>query len=378
MTFARPRLVRALAIAPVVLALALAALSSGCCTEEIGQAVGEAARDSMYAEQDRLQQRFLQAEADSLAATSRMLQAVTTELSDTAAENIRKVSEASTAAFEDSMERTTTQINENFLTTMARVTEQTNEGFSRLSASMDETRAQLTENMGRDMQRLSEDFVSNFDTTAREVGDITMRTVEDARTRLTDEEETKAMRESVQPMINEIIKDSTREFGDELERQTSAVRDPLMTVLIVLIVTMVLTMILPSTLLFLSYQKSTRAIQALRAVIDARAALIGKGGVDGADGDSAADGEMALALASAGIAPPAAPKTITFKSPMRRDVAGEPMSSDDALAELRARSQRTPPTAPPDQAPDRVPIDPQRVDPRDPSDQRNDDDDPFA
>ncbi|MDF1661986.1 MAG: hypothetical protein P1V97_09450, partial [Planctomycetota bacterium] len=249
-----------------VLLLFVLLLQSGCCTKELALSLGDAARESFFREQDRLQQRFLQIEADAIKDTVATVQNVITDEKTKAA--ARQLAEEFTSAADRGMKRSNKRLEES-LTTLDK---QLNKSVVELSAQLQQEQTKISETTVKTMEKVSSEVGKNLRIAMTE-------SIRETRKAFTEEEiineaAKNQIKRTIQPLINEIIEESGRKAGETMQQTIDDLSYPLATGSAAMLVIALLTMVLPSMFLFMSYKRSIAAINAMKEVLDAQRELI--------------------------------------------------------------------------------------------------------
>lgn len=248
----------------------------GCCTRELAVSVSNAARESFFREQDRLQQRFLQIEADAVKDT---IDTVRDVLKDQETrEAVRDLAREVSTMADESVARTTKQIEESVSrldttlnSSIASINSQVSSGVVEINSKLSEGIKSFSETLQTEQTRLREATTKNLDELTESTSKTARVFVEDSR-RLLEERELisqaarKNIQDGVQPLIDEIIKSSGQRAGDTMQQTIDGLSFPIAVGAGVLLILALVSMALPSFLLFLSYQRSITAIRALRDI----------------------------------------------------------------------------------------------------------------
>lgn len=243
-------------------------LQSGCCTKELALSLGDAARESFFREQDRLQQRFLQIEADAIKDTVATVQNVINDEKTRAA--ARKLAEEFSSAADRGMERSNKRLEQSLET----LDKQLNKSVVELSAKLQEEQQKISQTTVTTMEKVSSEVGKNLRIAMTD-------SIRETRQAFTEEEiineaAKEQIKATVQPLINEIIEESGRKAGETMQKTIDDLSYPLATGSAAMLVIALLTMVLPSMFLFMSYKRSIAAINAMKEVLEAQRELIEK------------------------------------------------------------------------------------------------------
>ena len=134
-------------------------LGQGCCTRELALSVGDAARESFFREQDRLQQRFLQIEADSIKDTVATVRDVLRDEKTRGA--VRQLADDFTKAADKSIDATTMRLEKTF----TRMDKQLSESVTSLGHTLRTEQQKLSESSAQTFKKFSEDAGETFKNT---------------------------------------------------------------------------------------------------------------------------------------------------------------------------------------------------------------------
>jgi len=242
----------------------------GCCTRELAVTLGNAARESFFREQDRMQQRFMQIEADAVKETISTVRDVISDpktrgavkqIADDLTRSANKNLEASSAA----LERTIKRIDATIAASTVRLDKQLHSTFQDLSKLTEAEQLRLRKSLLTTADEVSVKANETFKKVIRTAVDDTREVFREQA--VLDDKSREEFRKSVQPVINDVIEESSRRAREAVQENIDNLSLPVLAGSGALLAVALLTMVLPSLFLFMSYRRSVAALQTLAEVL---------------------------------------------------------------------------------------------------------------